>query len=295
MGTYKHVADRNELVLVNAASAEILKNAFLEEILFPGNVLPGGFSLDAFLGSGGMSQVWRAEAPDGSAVAIKLPRSEMAQDPGAQELIRREFRILDSLSSPHVLRAKELIMVGGSPALVTEYLSAGDLVSLCGTHPRHWAGAARDLAVALDHIHNQGMVHLDVKPRNVLLRNSQRASLVDFALAEPLGCRTLKGGGTPAYQSLDQRQGGAAVVGDDLHAFAVLLYELGTGHLPFGLNPSSASLGPLALFLDLPDSAPALSALAELVHATLGPDPKRRPKNMYVFLDVLESVVAFWQ
>ena len=186
-------------------------------------------------------------------------------------------------------------MVCGSPALVSEYLSAGDLVSLCGTHPRHWAGAARDLAAALDHIHNQGMVHLDVKPRNVLLRNSQRASLVDFALAEPLNCQTLKGGGTPAYQSPGQRRGEAPVVADDVYAFATLLYELITGCLPFGVSPSLACPGLPALPLGLSDSSLAFSELAELVHATLGPDPGCRPKSMYVFLDVLESVIAFWR
>ena len=108
-------------------------------------------------------------------------------------------------------------------------------------------------------------------------------------------CQTIKGGGTPAYQSPEQRQGEAPAVADDVYAFAALLYELITGCLPFGVNPSLAHLEPLALPLGPSDSSPAFSELTELVHATLGSDPSRRPKSMYVFLDALESVMAFWR
>lgn len=293
--TYKRTINQNELGFANVVSDDILRNTHHQEILLPDSVLSGGFRLAAFLGAGGMSQVWRAEAPDGGVVAIKLPRSDVTRDFGAQELIRREFEILNSLNHPCVSVAIDLVTLGGSSALVTEYLGEGDLVSLCGAHPRCWAGAARDLAGALEYIHNQGMVHLDVKPRNVLFDSNQRAHLIDFALAEPLSCQTLKGGGTPAYQGPGQRRGEAPAVADDVYAFATLLYELITGCLPFGVNPSLACPEPLALPLGPSDSSLAFSELAELVHATLGPDPGCRPKSMYVFLDVLESVIAFWR
>jgi len=295
MGTYKRTTNQNELGFANVVSADILKNTYHQEILLPGSVLPGGFRLAAFLGAGGMSQVWRAEAPDGGVVAIKLPKSNVLRGFGAQELICREFEILSSLNHPCVSVAIDLIALGGSSALVMEYLGEGDLVSLCGAHPRCWVGAARDLAGALEYIHNQGMAHLDVKPRNILFDSNQGAHLVDFSLAEPLNCQILKGGGTPAYQSPEQRQGEAPAVADDVYAFAALLYELITGCLPFGVNPSLTCLEPLALPLRPSDSSSAFSELTELVHATLGSDPSRRPKSMYVFLDVLESVLAFWR
>jgi len=295
MGTYKRTTNQNEPGFANVVSADILRSTHHQEILLPGSVLPGGFRLTAFLGAGGMSQVWRAEASDGSVVAIKLQKSGVPRAFGFQELIRREFEILNSLNHPCVSAAIDLIALGGSPALVMEYLGEGDLVSLCGAHPRCWAGAARDLAGALEYIHNQGMVHLDVKPRNVLFDSNQGAHLVDFALAEPLNCQTFKDGGTLAYQSPEQRRGEAPAVADDVYAFAALLYELITGCLPFGVNPSLTRLEPLAFPLGPQGSGSVLSELAELVHVTLGSDSGRRPKSMYVFLDVLESVVAFWR
>jgi len=257
-----------------------------------GAAIGGGLRLEALLGAGGISLVWRAQAADGRTVALKLPRPELAPALGAGELIRREFRLLRELSHPNVITTLGLIELETAPALVTEYLDGGDLVSLAGAHPRHWASAARDVAHALAHIHAGGIVHRDVKARNVLLRSGGEACLIDFALAAPLGGAWPRGGGTAAYQSLGQRRGEAPSVSNDIHALAVLLHELLTGRLPFGAHPGLDALeagidtpGPA-----LPESSPVLGALRELIVAALDSTASRAPGSVCPFEDVLESL-----
>ncbi len=264
-----------------------------QEPVTPGATLSNGVQIDARLGRGGMSEVWRATTAAGATVALKIPRSDLRARSAASEFIRREFTVLESLSHAHVLKSLHLIAVQEMPGLVTEYLEGGDLVPLLGTHPRHWARAARDVVLALDYVHERGKVHRDVKPRNVLFSGTGDVRLVDFALTADAGGKAPRGGGTAAYACLAQRQGALPEVADDVHALAVLLYELLAGRLPFGVNPPLDVLQaepspPLAT----PDGAgPGARALAELVQATLSPGQKSAPGGVHPFLDVLESML----
>ncbi len=259
----------------------------------PGTTLSTGVQIDALLGRGGMSEVWRATTPAGASVALKLPRAELSDHSGASELVRREFRILESLSHAHVLKALRLITVQEMPGLMTEYLDGGDLVPLLGAHPRHWARPARDVALALVYVHERGKVHRDVKARNVLFSDTGEVRLVDFALAADAGGKAPRGGGTPAYERLAQRRGALPEVADDVHALAVLLYELLVGRLPFGANPPLEVLqtepSPPVATPDEPD--PGSRALVELVQETLSPGRQSAPGGVRPFVDVLESML----
>ena len=194
-----------------------------QPLVTPGTTLSDGVRIDARLGRGGMSEVWRATTSAGEIVALKIPRTDLRARSGASELIRREFRVLESLSHAHVLRSLRLTAIQETPGLITEYLEGGDLAPLLGTHPRHWARAARDVALALGYVHERGKVHRDVKARNVLFSGAGDVRLVDFALTADVGGDAPRGGGTAAYGSVAQRQGASPEVADDVHAFAVLL------------------------------------------------------------------------
>jgi serine/threonine-protein kinase len=166
-------------------------------------------------------------------------------------------------------------------------------VPLLGAQPRHWIRAARDVALALVYIHERGKVHRDVKARNVLFSDTGEVRLVDFALAAVVGGKVPRGGGTLAYERLAQRHGAPPEVADDVHAFAVLLYELLAGRLPFGVNPPLDALqAEPSPRLATPDGAgPGARALAELIQETLSPGQKSAPGGVHPFLDVLESML----
>ena len=143
-----------------------------------------------------------------------------------------------------------------------------------------------ELADALAYLHSRSLVHRDVKARNVLFDAASRARLIDFGSVTEVGQPRTVGGTTPAHRDEGE---GAVTLADDVFAFAVLLYELMAGRLPFGPDPKPArraSEPPLARALR---QRPALAALEGLVLATLEA-PARR--SILEFRDVIKSVIA---
>jgi len=236
--------------------------------------------LGACLGQGGMSQVWAATRSTGTPIAVKASNPDVVNHVAARELILREYRFLNELSHRNIVSVLGLIEMGGEIGLVMEYVGGGDLVSLAGGKPRQWVPVAAQLASALRYMHASGILHRDIKVRNVLLRPGDEPCLIDFSLAVAVGTRALQGGGTADYQSVNQRQGGSPTVGDDVHSFAALIYELWTGTLPFSRNPS----------LEMLESGgiEGLKSLADLVSKALRPTTKEPYEDISPFADALE-------
>ena len=245
------------------------------------------------LGQGGMSQVWAATTAAGTPVAVKVSNPGSASPAVARQLVRREYGFLHELSHRNIVSVLGLIEMDTELGIVMEYVGGGDLVSLAGSPPRHWLALAARVAGALEYLHASGVVHRDIKARNILLRQGDEPCLIDFSLAAAVGARSPRGGGTAAYQSANQRRGGPAAVGDDLYAFAALIYELWTGALPFGRHPSPETLarsGELRAMLES-RGAEGLNPLAELVSGTLSSRKKGPCGGIGPFLDALELAV----
>jgi serine/threonine protein kinase len=249
-----------------------------------------GWQLAERVGAGGSSEVWRAIDARGRSVALKIPRSDV-QPHDSLARLEREHEVLAAAQHGHVVATQGLIEHRGACALALEYLPGGDLVALVGAHPRHWLPAARAVYAALAHLHARGYAHRDVKARNVLFDARGRARLIDFASALPLGAAARTGGTTAAHT----RAGRSPIVAaaDDAYAYAVLLYELFAGRLPYGAGgPSARQVAPRGL-------APAwvgarkgpLAALAARVRDVLEAAPAGAP-GLSVFADVLESAFA---
>jgi serine/threonine protein kinase len=229
-----------------------------------GDLIDGRYRLERGLDT--RARVWLASnTTDGRLHAIKI---------GAHAPLRREFTLLSSLPHPNIVGVRELIESGDDGFLVLEYLSGGDLVSLAGFAPRHWLGPLADVIEALATLHAQGIVHRDLKARNVLLDESSRARLTDFGSAQPAGTPFSRGGTTSAAVAPD-RSGGPVSTADDVYALACLVHEL-----LFGGPPQSGGCRPV------PRSA---EGLVRLVDACLGtPDSAARP-DLQRFRAVVKS------
>jgi serine/threonine protein kinase len=165
--------------------------------------------------------------------AVKAPHPLERYDDAARAILRHEHDCLRALEHTHIVAAHALVDTASRTALVTEWLGGGDLVSVAGFAPRHWLASLGELVGAIAHLHGRGLVHRDIKARNVMLDARGGARLIDFASAAPIGAAVPRGGTTDAHRFADDR-GGRATCDDDAYGLAVLIYELFTGRLPYG-------------------------------------------------------------
>jgi eukaryotic-like serine/threonine-protein kinase len=208
-----------------------------------GMQLSGRYRLDAQIGAGGMSTVYRAfDQTLERRVAIKLMHREIASDSDQLERFRREARAVAQLSHPNVVAVIDAGEDGGRPYIVFEYVEGEtlkDRVERMGRLPLDEAIAyaievGRGLAVA----HARMLVHRDVKPQNVLIDPEGRAKVTDFGIARSLesdGGLTKTGRvlGTTDYVSPEQAMGREVDARSDIYSLGVLLFEMLTGDPPF--------------------------------------------------------------
>ncbi|MER3436923.1 MAG: hypothetical protein C4346_04560, partial [Chloroflexota bacterium] len=208
-------------------------------------VVAGHYELDleAPLGSGGMALVFRGrDLRMRRVVALKTLRPEYRRDPETRARFRREARTMAFLRHPHVARVFDLYEDEDAPWVVLEYVpgqSLKEIVRERGPLPLpEIAGILEQVADALGHLHDQGLVHLDVKPQNLILTPEGIVKLIDFGLAQQAGGpQETVGGftfGTAAYLSPEQACGEVVDASTDVYALGCVIYELLTGQLPFG-------------------------------------------------------------
>jgi protein-serine/threonine kinase len=203
-----------------------------------------GFRIGRLLHTGGMATLWAVTHPaQPGALLMKVPRLAEGEDPAAIVSFEMEQMILPRVSGPHVPR---FVASGGfdrQPYLVMERIDGASLQAQADAAPLPAAeiaaiGAA--VAEALDSLHRQHVVHLDVKPSNILLRGSGEAVLVDFGLSRHAQLPDLMEEefrlpyGTAPYMAPEQIMGIRSEARSDLFALGAMLYLLATGKHPFG-------------------------------------------------------------
>jgi serine/threonine-protein kinase len=269
--------------------------------LTPREVVAERYEVLAPLADGGMARVYRAvDRRTERRVVLKLPRLDHAE---LFDRVVREARLLARLSSPHVVRALDLVhTTDGVPCLVLEHVPGGDLASRldAGERPssRRALRILRAVANALDHLHAHGIVHRDVKPANVVGFDG-RAVLVDFGLAtsnrEELARERACILGTPMYMAPEQALGLGEHVGaaSDRFGLAALAFELVTGERPH----ATSAPGPLLRAIaergprrpsDVGHRSIALDAVFARAFAR---DPSRRFESSMGFVDALRGAL----
>ncbi len=211
-----------------------------------GTLLSDRYRLDAEIGAGGMSTVYRAfdtvlERP----VAIKLMHRETARDSDQLERFRREARAVAQLNHPHVVQVIDAGEEGDdghpTPYIVLEYVEGETLkqrIRRMGRLPVTEAIAyAIEIARALGAAHDRGIVHRDIKPQNVLIDAEGSAKVTDFGIARTLVDEGLTADGrvlgTTDYVSPEQALGHQVNGQSDIYSLGIVLYEMLTGEVPF--------------------------------------------------------------
>ena len=209
----------------------------------PGVVLDG-FRLEEVAHRGGMAAVWRVTRPGTTTpMLMKVPRIDEGTDPAAIVSFEMEQMILPRLTGPHVPKCIAVGDFARQPYITFECIPGKSLFARLPELPLPYEEVAEigaKVARALDDIHRQNVVHLDVKPSNIMFRPSGEAVLIDFGLSHhdqlpdlmqeefrvPLG--------TAPYMSPEQLRGIRSDPRSDLFALGVLLYFFSTGTRPFG-------------------------------------------------------------
>ena len=267
-------------------------------------ILAGRYRLDAQVGAGGMSTVYRAfDTVLERTVAIKSMLRQVAQDSDQLERFRREARAVAQLNHPHIVQVIDVGEHADSPFIVFEYVAGETLkarIRRLGRLPVTEALAyAIEIARALQAAHEKGIVHRDVKPQNVLIDEEGRAKVTDFGIARTLEEDGLTADGrvlgTTDYVSPEQALGKRVGPQSDLYSLGIVLYEMLIGDVPFkGENQVAVAMRHVRE--ELPDiqlMRPGVSvALAQLLDRLTAKDPAKRPADTAAAIADLEDVLA---
>jgi serine/threonine protein kinase len=194
------------------------------------------------VGAGGMATVYKAyHAAMDRYVAIKVLPSHLARDPGFRARFEREARTIARLEHRYILPVHDVGEDNGVPYMVMRYVDSGDLSKLIAKGSLTIPQAVQivsEVAEALAYAHQQGIIHRDVKPANILIGRDGNPLLTDFGIAkiyEETLQLTEEGVmiGTPTYMAPEQLQGQPVDARSDIYALGVVLYQAVTGEPPF--------------------------------------------------------------
>jgi eukaryotic-like serine/threonine-protein kinase len=288
------------------AAATTLQHAANAQGIAPGSTLAKRYHVKEILGIGGMGTVFKAQDAElDEVVAIKTLRPEiLSQDASALERFKGEIRLARRISHRNVVRTHDLGEVNGVYFISMEYVEGKSLKELIRARGRLSAAATitigKQLLRALEVAHEQGVIHRDIKPQNVVVTPDGVLKVMDFGIAR-LANRTqgvTQAGmvvGTPEYMAPEQLLGDDVDARADLYAAGVVLYECLTGDTPFKAD------SPITLITKVLEEVPKSprdvspevpASLSDLVLRALDKDRARRPQTATQFHDALEAIEA---
>ncbi|HUK44592.1 MAG TPA: protein kinase [Gaiellaceae bacterium] len=270
-----------------------------------GDIVADRYELEQLVGSGGMSSVFRARDRElERTVALKILHERLTAQRDVVERFSREAKLAAGLSHHNIVAVIERGDYEGTPYIVFEYISGENLKQLVGRDGPLPVERALELAIeiarALSFAHQNGFVHRDVKPQNVLLNGNGEAKVTDFGIARAIEAHegeTQTGTvlGTCDYISPEQAQGRRVDERTDVYSLGIVLYELLTGDVPFtgdnfvavAMQHINAPSPPVTL------KRPEVPRRVEAaIDRALAKDPERRFATMEAFCNELEACLA---
>ncbi len=264
-------------------------------------VIDNRYRILSKLGSGGMSDVYLCDDINlGRKVALKILHSRYAQDKEFVERFQREARSAASLQHKNVVSIYDRGQLEDTYYIAMEHLEGRSLKELITKEAP--LGVERSLKLAgqilaaLRYAHQNGIIHRDVKPQNVIVDDADNAKVMDFGIARAAGSEITEVGsilGTAQYLSPEQAQGKSVSDASDIYSLGVVLYEMLTGCVPFDgesavsvalkhVNEDPTPIGQLVTDVPKPVEVVVMRALAK--------DPSRRYQSAQAFANALNEL-----
>jgi len=260
----------------------------------PAPLIRARYVLRERLGAGGQGEVWRAHDPQrGEDIALKILRLAPGRSGAAWEAVRHEYESASRLDHPFILKVYEPEREDGTFLLPMELATGGDLRRLRGANYLAIVPVLMEVAQALEHAHERGVIHRDLKPGNVLFDARGRAKLADFGVsgtAPDPGTDSLIRGLSPFTASPEQLRGEPPSVADDIYGLGALAYELLSRRPPHYPNFDARRVQqePVPPLVPAEQIPPQLHAL---IARMLAKDPRERPRSMREVSDNFEAAL----
>lgn len=264
---------------------------------YVGVIFDGRYRIEKVIGLGGMAVVFKAvDLQTQRYVAIKLLREEMTQDVESVKRFINESKAVAMLSHPNIVKIFAVSVKEDLKYIVMEYIEGVTLKAYM-KHKKvleqgEILNAAGQILKALDHAHQKGIVHRDIKPQNIMLLKTGQIKVTDFGIAKLPNAETVtmtdKAIGTVYYISPEQASGQQIDARSDLYSLGATMYEMATGELPFDAeSPVSVALMQVNEKPHPPRSIkPSISVgLEQIITTAMEKDPEERYQSAAEMLE----------
>ena len=263
--------------------------------------LGGRYEIIERIGGGGMALVYRAhDILLNRNVAVKILRQQFVHDEEFVRRFRREAQAAASLSHPNIVSVYDVGQQDDTHYIVMEYVEGRNLNDIikerAPLQPEEAVRIAAQICDALDHAHNNQIIHRDIKPHNILIGKNGRVKVTDFGIARAVTSSTITQTGSVVgsvhYLSPEHAKGVVTGEKSDLYSLGVVLYQMVTGRLPFlGDSPISVALKHLQDGFEEPRKVNPLipQSLENVILRAMRKSPDERYASAREMLDDLET------
>lgn len=267
-----------------------------------GKRLDGRYELTELVGEGGMANVYRAtDVMDNRMVAVKILKTEYSESEEFQRRFRNESKAIAVMSHPNIVKIYDMGFSEKIQFIVMEYIDGITLKDYIDSEKvLNWKDAVHfviQILRALQHAHNRGIVHRDIKPQNIMLLTDGTIKVMDFGIAkfarEESRTATDQAIGTVHYISPEQARGDVTDAKSDIYSVGVMFYEMLTGRKPFDTdNPVSIAVMHMQNVAVRPrDINPNIpSGLEEIIMHAMEKDASKRYQSA---TDMIRDIEAF--